>query len=140
MKLLLALTIGIASLFLATLVGAAPRIQVTGNDESGVWGGRDISMRMGPSGATVEFDCAHGEITAPIRPNAKGEFTVAGTYTPEMGGPVRKDNPPSNLAATYKGTIKGNAMQMELTVPDRNIEGQIFTLTRGSAGRVVRCR
>ena len=57
-----------------------------------VWGGRDISMEVTPQGATLEFDCAHGNVLEPIKANAKGEFAARGTYTPEHGGPIRRDN------------------------------------------------
>ena len=104
------------------------------------WGGRGVTMTMSAQGATLEFDCAHGAILQAIKPNAEGEFSAAGTYTPEMGGPVRKDNPPRDLPATYKGTIHGDAMELEVLLNDKNMAPPSMTLTRGSLGRLHKCR
>ena len=105
-----------------------------------VWGGRDISMEVTPQGATLEFDCAHGNVLEPIKANAKGEFAARGTYTPEHGGPIRRDNPPRDLPATYQGTIHGEAMRLEVLLVDKDHQPEPFTLTRGKAGRLMKCR
>ena len=109
-------------------------------DDSELWGGRDIRMEMTAQGATIEFDCGHGSILQPVKPNAAGEFSVAGTYTPERGGPIRKDNPPSDLPATYKGTISGDRMRLEILLSDKDRQPPPFTLTRGGAGKLMKCR
>ena len=106
----------------------------------GVWGGRDISMEVTPQGATLEFDCAHGNVLEPIKANARGEFTARGTYTPEHGGPIRRDNPPRDLPVTYKGTIEGATMRLEVLLVDKDQQPEPFTLTRGKAGRLMKCR
>ena len=105
-----------------------------------VWGGRDISMEVTPAGATVEFDCAHGNVLEPIKANAKGEFAARGTFTPEHGGPIRKDNPPRDLPATYKGSIEGDIMRLQVLLTDKDQQPEPFTLTRGKPGRVMKCR
>ena len=107
---------------------------------STVWGGRQVNMEVTPQGASLEFDCAHGKILEPIKANAKGEFAVRGTYTPERGGPVTLANPRSDLAATYKGTIEGDTMRLEVVLPDKDQQPEPFSLTRGKAGRLVKCR
>ncbi len=114
--------------------------QQTGDGSSEIWGARGISLRMTASGASLEFDCAQGRITQPIVPNAQGDFSVAGTYTPEIGGPVQRNNPPRDLPATYKGSISGNTMRLEIVLADKNRQPPLFTLTRGGAGKVVKCR
>ena len=105
-----------------------------------VWGGHHVSMRVTPQGATLEFDCAHGNMLEPIKANAKGEFTVRGTYTPERGGPIMRDNPPRDLPATYQGSVDGDTMRLEITLADKGQAPEPFTLTRGKVGRVVKCR
>ncbi|MGB8771486.1 MAG: hypothetical protein WCC92_17870 [Candidatus Korobacteraceae bacterium] len=106
-----------------------------------VWGGRGVSMKTTPQGATLEFDCAHGNILEPIKADAKGEFVARGTYTPERGGPVTQANPPQDLPATYKGTIEGDTMRVEVVLADNNAQApEPFILTRGKAGRLVKCR
>jgi hypothetical protein len=105
-----------------------------------VWGGRDISMEVTPQGATLEFDCAHGNVLEPIKANAKGKFAARGTYTPEHGGPIRRDNPPRDLPATYKGSIAGDTMRLQVVLVDKDQQPEPFTLTRGKAGRLMKCR
>lgn len=105
-----------------------------------VWGGRDISMVVSGENVTLEFDCAQGVIMTPIKPDANGNFSVAGTFTPQRGGPIMKDNPPQDLPATYKGTIHGNSMHLEVLLQDKTQQPLAFTLTKGDAGRVVKCR
>jgi hypothetical protein len=105
-----------------------------------VWGGRDISMEVTPQGAAVEFDCAHGNLLEPIKANAKGEFAARGTFTPEHGGPITLANPPRDLSAIYKGTIAGGTMRLEVVLADKDQQPEPFTLTRGKAGRVRKCR
>jgi hypothetical protein len=105
-----------------------------------VWGGRDISMEITPQGAALEFDCAHGNVLEPIKANAKGEFAARGTFTPEHGGPITLANPPRDLPAIYKGAIEGDTMRLEVVLADKDQQPQPFTLTRGKAGRVMKCR
>ncbi len=109
-----------------------------GNPE--VWGGQHVSMVMSEKNATLEFDCAEGVILNPITPDANGNFTAEGTYTPQRGGPVKKDTPPQDLPATYKGTIRGDAMHLEVILADKQQQLPSLTLTRNQAGRVVKCR
>lgn len=104
------------------------------------WGGMHVSMKMTAGGATLEFDCAHGTIAEPIKANAKGEFSVHGTYTPERGGPIQKNSPPRDLPAIYKGSIQGDTMQLEIVLADKDQAPEPFTLTRGKTGRVMKCQ
>jgi hypothetical protein len=107
---------------------------------SEIWGGHGISMQLTGQGATLEFDCAHGSITQPIKSDAKGDFSVSGTYTPERGGPVLKASPPRDIPAVYRGAIHGESMELEIKISDRDETLPAFTLTRGNAGRLVKCR
>jgi hypothetical protein len=109
------------------------------NTTAGVWGGQHVSMRVTAQGATLEFDCAHGTMLEPIEVNAQGKFAVRGTYTPERGGPVHRDDPSNDLPATYKGSIEGDTMWLEIVLADKGPPG-LFTLTRGKAGKLVKCR
>lgn len=105
-----------------------------------VWGGPHVSLVMSSENATFEFDCAQGVIATPIQPDSKGNFSATGTYTPQRGGPISKNNPPQDLPATYRGTIRGNTMHLEILLPDKNQQPPAMTLTKGQAGRVMKCR
>src|SRR5664280_1463436 len=78
----------------ALMLASAPATDLQrGQDASAspdVWGGNHVSLEITPQGATLEFDCAHGNISEPIKANAKGEFAARGTYTPERGGPISR--------------------------------------------------
>ena len=130
-------------LFLGSLValsGAAQGWQQSTADSAEIWGGRGVTMRMTAQGTALEFDCAHGSITQPIKPDAKGNFSESGTYTAERGGPVLKANPPRDIPATYRGVINGDTMRLEITLSDKDQSPAPLTLTRGNAGRLVKCR
>jgi hypothetical protein len=130
-------------LAIAVLLAAPATASPQGNngiESSDTWGGMHVSMEISAQGATLEFDCARGEILEVIKPNAKGEFSVRGTYTPEHGGPIRKDNPPRDLPAVYKGSIQGSTMQLEIVMADKDQAPEPLTLTRGQVGRVMKCR
>lgn len=132
---------GALLLSIPPLAGAATGTQQEGDHNSSqVWGSGGIRMQTTPEGATIEFDCGHGSILQPIKPDAGGEFTVTGTYTLERGGPIRKGNPPRDLHATYKGSISGDTMHLEIILTDNDQQPSPFTLTRGNVGKLVKCR
>ena len=103
------------------------------------WGGEHLRLVMKAGGADLEFDCAHGEITVPVKPNAQGHFDLQGTFQRE-GGPVRSDGASNGRTARYVGQIDHDTMtfQIHLTSPDETTE--TFTLTRGNEGRLRKCR
>jgi hypothetical protein len=68
-----------------------------------------------------------------------GRFTVAGTHTPEHGGPVREDETLASRPARYAGRVDGNRMALTVTLSDTGETLGAFTLTRGSAGRLLKC-
>ena len=103
------------------------------------WGGDHVRLVMKQGGADLEFDCAHGEITVPVKPDAQGHFDLQGTFQRE-GGPVRADGPKEGQPVKYVGQMSNNTItfQIHLTSPDETTE--TFTLTRGSEGRLRKCR
>src|SRR5262249_44166236 len=75
---------------------------------TGTWGGEHIILEVSGKGAEVEFDCAHGKITEPMALNRHGDFDVAGTFSPEHGGPVRQDEAENLKPARYSGHVEGD--------------------------------
>ena len=106
----------------------------------GEWGGIHISMNVDEHAATMEFDCATGEINGPLKVDDEGNFQLPGTFTPERGGPVRAGETPQSRHATYSGTIKGNTMTLTLKVSGVDDEPETFTLERGKPGKLVKCK
>ena len=106
---------------------------------TGVWGGLHINLEVGSNSAKVEYDCAHGAIEGPLVVDGNGKFELRGSFTQERGGPVRADETPEPQPATYTGTIKGNTMTLTLRVSGSD-ESETFTLERGEAGKLVKCK
>jgi hypothetical protein len=104
---------------------------------TGVWGGQGIALKVSAKGADVEFDCAHGQIAQPITLDKHGDFEVAGTFTSEHGGPMRRDETLQLAPARYSGHVDGDTMSLTVS-PDKRQVGS-YTLTRGSPGHITRC-
>ena len=105
---------------------------------TGVWGGQHIQIKVGANSATIEYDCANGVIDGPLVVDSNGNFKLRGTHRMERGGPVRADEEPRKIPATYTGSIKGNTMTLTLKLADSDEE--TFTLERGKHGELFKCR
>jgi hypothetical protein len=105
---------------------------------TGVWGGPHINLEVGERSAKIEYDCASGVIDGPLVVDAEGRFSLRGTHAMERGGPVREDEEPRRVPATYTGTIKGDTMTLTLKLSDSDEE--TFTLARGKRGELVKCK
>jgi hypothetical protein len=106
----------------------------------GSWGGDHITMTVKASGADLEFDCATGNIAAPIELDRHGSFTVRGQFHAEHGGPVRRDEETSIANATYAGKLQGDSLTLIVTVGDDKQPVGSFTLSKDAAGRLMKCR
>ena len=106
----------------------------------GVWGGVHIRLEVTGSGANIEYDCANSTIDGPIILDRRGNFNVRGKYIPEHGGPVRRDEENTGYSVHYVGHVIGKELTLAITNPDRKETIGNFTLTRGSEGRVMKCR
>src|SRR6266478_8449508 len=105
----------------------APDASVVAN---GAWGGEHIVLQVSEKGADVEFDCAHGQVTQPMMLDKHGDFDVVGTFTPEHGGPVRRDENVPAAPARYSGHVDGHTMSLTVTLGKEKVGS--FTLIRGS--------
>ena len=107
---------------------------------AGVWGGEHIRLEATDGGAAVEYDCANGTIDQPVRLDGGGNFDVRGRYTPEHAGPVLRDETANSRPARYAGRVKGDVLTLTVTLTDTKETVGTFTLTRGSEGRLMKCR
>ncbi len=105
-----------------------------------IWGGEHVRIEFNDGEARVEFDCAHGSITDPLKTDSEGRFSLNGTYVREGPGPIRRNVPRVSQPARYSGTIKGEEMSLTLTLTNTSQEIGTFTLTRGSEGLIRKCR
>jgi hypothetical protein len=125
--------LGILTLFVALLGGPVGRALPVGT-----WGGEHVRLEVSERGAELEFDCAHGRIERPIRLDAQGSFDMAGDFTPEHGGPVRRDEVVHAAEARYAGRLDGQTLVLTVT-RDEAVIGR-FTLAFGKRPRLMKCR
>jgi len=105
----------------------------------GLWGGPHVNIDVSSQSAKVEYDCAHGEIPGPLVVDSEGKFEWRGTFTPERGGPLRADESARSQPATYSGEIKDNKMTLILKITNSE-DAETFTLEKGKAGKLVKCK
>jgi len=106
---------------------------------TGLWGGQHIQIQVGAKSATIEYDCANGVINGPLVVDSNGKFKLRGTHRMERGGPIRSDEEPRKISATYTGSIKGNTMTLTLKLAD-SADEETFTLERGKEGEIFKCK
>ena len=121
-----------ATYFAVTGVPKMQRIPI------GNWGGQHINIKVTAQSATVEYDCATGVIQGPLVIDRNGNFKLHGKHRMERGGPVRADETPKDLPATYTGSVRGNTMTLNLKVSDAEVE--TFRLEKGKEGELFKCK
>jgi hypothetical protein len=126
---------GLSGVLLQAGTRAAPDARAVA---TGAWGGEHIVLEVSEKGADAEFDCAHGQVTQPITLDKHGDFDVAGTFTPEHGGPVRRDENATPASARYSGHVDGDTMSLTITLGKEKVG--IFALIRGSRPKLTKCR
>src|SRR5215203_3652678 len=123
--------------------GAKKKMAESAKEErvaEGLWGGTHLRLSVSGDGAQLEFDCAHGEIRGPLVLDAEGRFDLPGTYTREGPGPIRIGREPTARPARYAGRVEGGRMTLGVKLEGADQPLGEYTLTRGAAGRVVKCR
>jgi hypothetical protein len=106
----------------------------------GVWGAQHIRVQVEKGSATIEYDCAHGTITGPLKVDSKGRFSLLGTHVGEHGGPTREGEDQRGSPARYSGWTDGRTMKLTVTLVGSNDSVGTYTLTRGQSGRVFKCK
>lgn len=129
--------------FLIALAGAmfystslTPRANAKTN-AVGNWGGEHVILEVSKKGAVLEFDCARGQIDQPLILDKKGHFDVRGTFSPEHGGPVQRDETTPSNPAHYSGEIKGDVMTLKVVRGEDTVG--TFTLKRGAQPVLRKC-
>lgn len=104
----------------------------------GTWGGQGVGMEVSETGATFDFDCAHGSIEAPLRLDEAGRFELAGTYVPEDPGPTRCSEA-RGKSARYAGKLDGDTVTLTITLAGSDKEIGTFALVRGRLPHIRKC-
>lgn len=134
----LSLTFGLA-VAAAGASAATCTTEIPDRVPTGDWGGEHVSMVVSDSGALLEYDCATGRITEPLRLDSRGDFEWSGAHVPGHGGPVRIDEPFDSLPARYAGHATRDRITMTLSIPGSTLSAQTFSLVRGSAPAHFKC-
>jgi hypothetical protein len=106
---------------------------------AGSWGGNHVSMQVTGSGATLQFDCAHGRIPSLLSLDAQGRFEIAGVFVREHGGPIQQGEPEDSHPAVYSGRLEGNDLTLSIRLSDDGTETGPFTVRLGTEARLFRC-
>ena len=110
---------------------------------SGSWGGKHVGLQITTDGGTVDFDCAHGDISQGVFLDRTSRFTAFGTYTDEHPGPARptiKDAPPTVFRVKYTGRVSGTHMTLTVTRTDNNSRIGDFAADRGKEPTLTKCK
>ena len=102
----------------------------------GPWGGEHVSLVVRATGAEVDLDCAHGEITVPLRLGPDGRFSLPGYYVRVVGPPFGPEN---RQPATYFGSSDGRRLTLSFTLENGDSDGP-FTAFPGGPALVRECR
>jgi hypothetical protein len=129
-----------ASLILALVSVTSSRPRKMQKLQSGMWGGEHIRLEINKNSASIEYDCAHGTINGPFTLNRNGEFKWRGTHTRESFGPVRLNRLPINERAIYTGSVVDGTMKLTVALAETNEVVDTFTLSRGSQGKIFKCK
>jgi hypothetical protein len=130
----LPLVIGIVATLQCTMIGPSPG---EGELVVGRWGGAHVALTLTDSGGTIEYDCAHGGLGAPVRLGRAGRFEIAGVHVREHGGPVRVGEVPDSVPARYAGHVRGDRMTLRVLVGADTLGP--FELRRGAEPQLLKC-
>ena len=106
----------------------------------GDWGGPHIRLTVADSSATIEYDCAHGQIDGPLVIDSRGRFSLKGTHSPEHPGPVRDNEQSAGQPARYTGWTDGKKMTLTVMLAGQKETIGTFNLALGGEGRIFKCR
>jgi len=126
-------TIGSGALLACALAcgtGASP-VRVPNGD----WGGPGVQLLVNDQGATIEFDCAHGTLEAPLDLDSQGRFDVPGRFTRE-GGPEGEGE--LGQPVRYSGKADGKELTLEIVFPGDRLGP--YALFFGRSSRLFKCK
>ena len=130
--------IGVLLASLLLLISVTAETRKMQRIPTGNWGGQHINIKVTSQSATIEYDCATGVIQGPLAVDRNGNFNLRGKHRMERGGPVRANETPREIPATYTGSIRGNTMTLNVKVADAEVE--TFKLEKGKEGELFKCK
>ena len=107
--------------------------------DAGSWGGMGIRIVVTTTGARIEYVCAHGTISGPLRLDAEGRFDVKGLHFPEHGGPVREGEEARGRPVRFTGRVTGDTLTLTVRPEGSDTDSGSYKLVRGKTGRIHKC-
>ena len=108
------------------------------SDSLGEWGGEGVAAVIEAGSASFEFDCAHATVPGGLSFDEDGSFEVSGIWVPE-GGPVSDQDPRDELAAVFRGRVRGGSMTLEVDIIPRDVTAGPYQLRRGQSPILRKC-
>src|SRR5947209_17714034 len=108
--------VGLGVLLVAHAFASAPLGAGSTRVSTGRWGGRHVALTVTEAGASVEFDCASGEIGEPLTIDGSSALIVDGVFIRERPGSQRAGDEPEKQPARYAGRIDGDTLTFEVTL------------------------
>ena len=105
----------------------------------GQWGGEHVSLTVTPTGASLEFDCAHGTVDEAPQLDPQGQFNLRGVYVREHGGPIRDGEPEDSHPAFYFGQLQGSSVMLSIRLTDGGTQIGPYVAELGEQPRLVKC-
>ena len=96
-----------------------------------------MRLTVSDTGGSVEFDCAHGTLDAPLKVDTEGRFDVPGSLVRE-GGPVMPGREGDKQSVRYSGRVSGSSMDLDLLGEAGDSMGS-FRLKLGDRGKLLKC-
>lgn len=106
---------------------------------AGHWGAMGVAMEVTESGATIEYDCAHGTIDEPLVLDAEGRFDWKGRHFREHPGPIRQGEEAKGQPVRYVGQVSGDFLAVSIKPEGSDSAIGNHQLTRGKMGRIHKC-
>jgi hypothetical protein len=105
---------------------------------TGKWGGQGISVIASDTQVTLDFDCASGIISKKVL-MSNNQFSEKGTYTQFSGNVPINADPPLPKNVQYEGLLSVNNLSLTIKSEDGKTLIGKYTITKGDAGKIVRC-
>jgi hypothetical protein len=102
-----------------------------------VWAGEHARLDLTSSGGAIEYDCARGTVSEPVRPDGDGRFAATGFHVREHGGPIREGEAVDSVRALYLGSVVGDRLTLRVVAGGDTLGP--FLLRRGGAAQLRKC-
>jgi hypothetical protein len=105
----------------------------------GQWGGEHVSLTVSTTGASLEFDCAHGTVDETPLVESQGQFNLRGFYVREHGGPIREGELEDSHPALYFGRLQGSRVTLSIRLTADGMKIGPYEAHLGQQPRLFKC-